>query len=184
MRRRRSGPYEQTARGLQWVGRARKLATAVLIVAAVATALAADGGSHGRDDDRDGNRRDGHDGRDGGDAYAIGLWGDLPVLDPAGDRGCAESDRRHEQTGTGYLWNRRPRLADLVDVWEAANHDVSVTSLKHHPYVANDDFHRLDRLYSWKTLVRCEKNWDAIARTLKANVDIAMMLDRNASCAA
>ena len=59
------------------------------------------------------------------------------------------------------------RLAELVDVWEAANRDdlFSVTSLKHYPYVANSDFHKPKHLYSWKTLLRCEKNWDAIARS-------------------
>ena len=56
-----------------------------------------------------------------------------------------------------------------MDVWEAANRDdlFSVTSLKHYPYVANSDFHKPKHLYSWKTLVRCEKNWEAIARTLR-----------------
>ena len=61
-------------------------------------------------------------------------------------------------------------LAELVDVWEAANRDdlFSVTSLKHYPYVANSDFHKAKHLYSWKTLLRCEKNWDAIATTLRS----------------
>ena len=51
-------------------------------------------------------------------------------------------------------------------MWEAANRDdlFSVTSLKHYPYVANSDFHKPKHLYSWKTLLRCEKNWEAIAR--------------------
>jgi hypothetical protein len=34
-------------------------------------------------------------------------------------------------------------------------------------------------LYSWKTLLRCDKEWDAIARTLRANVDVAVTLFRN-----
>lgn len=38
--------------------------------------------------------------------------------------------------------------------------------------------------YSWKTLLRCEKNWDAIAATMRANVDIALTLYRNGSWAA
>jgi predicted metal-dependent phosphoesterase TrpH len=90
------------------------------------------------------------------------------------------------EIGTCYLWNYRKRLAGLVDVWEAANRDdlFSVTSLKHYPYVANSDFHKPKHLYSWKTLIRCEKNWEAIARTLRANVDIALMLYRNGSWAA
>jgi predicted metal-dependent phosphoesterase TrpH len=90
------------------------------------------------------------------------------------------------EIGTCYLWNHRKKVAPMVDVWEAANRDdlFSVTSLKHYPYVANSDFHKPKHLYSWKTLVRCEKNWDALARTLRANVDIALMLYRNGSWAA
>jgi predicted metal-dependent phosphoesterase TrpH len=90
---------------------------------------------------------------------------------------------RRIEVGTCYMWDHRKRLADLVDVWEAANRDdlFSVTSLKHYPYVANSDFHKAKHLYSWKTLLRCEKNWDAIATALRANVDVALMLYRNGS---
>jgi predicted metal-dependent phosphoesterase TrpH len=90
------------------------------------------------------------------------------------------------EIGTCYLWEHRRRVAEMVDVWEAANRDdlFSVTSLKHYPYVANSDFHKPKHLYSWKTLLRCEKEWDAIARTLRANVDIALTLFRNGSWAA
>ena len=93
---------------------------------------------------------------------------------------------RRIEIGTCYLWDHRKRLAELVDVWEAANRDdlFSVTSLKHYPYVANSDFHKPKHLYSWKTLLRCEKNWEAIARTLRANVDVALTLYRNGSWAA
>lgn len=88
---------------------------------------------------------------------------------------------RRLEIATSYLWDHRKRLVDLVDVWEAANRDdlFSVTSLKHFPYVANSDFHKPKHLYSWKTLVRCEKKWEAIARTLRENVDIALTLYRN-----
>ena len=90
------------------------------------------------------------------------------------------------EIGTCYLWEHRRRVAGLVDVWEAGNRDdlFSVTSLKHYPYVANSDFHKPKHLYSWKTLLRCEKEWSAIARTLRANVDIALTLFRNGSWAA
>jgi predicted metal-dependent phosphoesterase TrpH len=90
------------------------------------------------------------------------------------------------EIGTCYMWDHRKRLVELVDVWEAANRDdlFSVTSLKHYPYVANSDFHKPKHLYSWKTLLRCEKEWDAIARTLRANVDVALTLYRNGSWAA
>jgi predicted metal-dependent phosphoesterase TrpH len=93
---------------------------------------------------------------------------------------------RRIEISTCYLWDHRKRLVDLVDVWEAANRDdlFSVTSLKHYPYVANSDFHKPKHLYSWKTLLKCEKNWDAIARALRANVDVALTLYRNGSWAA
>ncbi|MGE4053823.1 MAG: phosphotransferase [Vicinamibacterales bacterium] len=92
---------------------------------------------------------------------------------------------RRIEISTCYLWDHRKRLVDLVDVWEAANRDdlFSVTSLKHYPYVANSDFHKPKHLYSWKTLIRSEKNWDAIAKALRENVDVALTLYRNGSWA-
>jgi predicted metal-dependent phosphoesterase TrpH len=93
---------------------------------------------------------------------------------------------RRIEINTCYLWDQRKRLVDLVDVWEAANRDdlFSVTSLKHYPYIANSDFHKPKHLYSWKTLLRCERNWESIARTLRSNVDVALTLFRNGSWAA
>ena len=93
---------------------------------------------------------------------------------------------RRIEISTCYLWDHRKRLAGLVDVWEAANRDdlFSVTSLKHYPYIANSDFHKTKHLYSSKTLLRSEKNWDAIASALRANIDVALTLYRNGSWAA
>jgi predicted metal-dependent phosphoesterase TrpH len=92
---------------------------------------------------------------------------------------------RRIEISTCYLWDHRDELAELVDVWEAANRDdlFSVTSLKHFPYVANSDFHKPKHLYSWKTLVRAEKTWPAIREALRQNVDIALTLYRNGSWA-
>ncbi len=91
--------------------------------------------------------------------------------------GCHPHHRttRRIEIGTCYLWDHRKRLASLVDVWEAANRDdlFSVTSLKHYPYIANSDFHKAKH-----------KKWEAIARTLRANVDVALTLYRNGSWAA
>ena len=93
---------------------------------------------------------------------------------------------RRVEISTCYLWDHRDELSGLVDVWEAANRDdlFSVTSLKHYPYVANSDFHKAKHLYSWKTLLRCEKNWPAIKDALRRNVDVALTLYRNGSWAA
>jgi hypothetical protein len=88
--------------------------------------------------------------------------------------------RRRVEIGTCYLWDHREELADLVDVWEAANRDdlFSVTSLKHYPYVANSDFHKPKHLFSWKTLLRAEKTWPAVRAALAANVDVGLVLFR------
>ena len=85
---------------------------------------------------------------------------------------------RRLEISTCYLWDHRKELADLVDVWEAANRDdlFSVTSLKHYPYVANSDFHKEKHLHSWKTLIRAKKDWPSISAALRANVDIAITL--------
>ena len=93
---------------------------------------------------------------------------------------------RRIEVSTCYLWDHRDELADLVDVWEAANRDdlFSVTSLKHFPYVANSDFHKPKHLYSWKTLLRCDKSWPAIRQALRSNVDVALTLFRDGSWAA
>jgi predicted metal-dependent phosphoesterase TrpH len=93
---------------------------------------------------------------------------------------------RRIEISTCYLWDHRDELSDLVDVWEAANRDdlFSVTSLKHFPYVANSDFHKPKHLYSWKTLLRCEKSWPAVKQALRSNVDVALTLFRNGSWAA
>jgi predicted metal-dependent phosphoesterase TrpH len=88
---------------------------------------------------------------------------------------------RRIEISTCYLWDNRKELSELVDTWEAANRDdlFSVTSLKHYPYVANSDFHKPKHLYSWKTLVRSDKNCAAIKDALRRNVDVAVMLFRN-----
>jgi predicted metal-dependent phosphoesterase TrpH len=88
--------------------------------------------------------------------------------------------KRRFEISTCYLWDHRKELMDLVDVWEAANRDdlFSVTSLKHFPYVANSDFHKEKHLHSWKTLLRCRKDWPSIRETLRANTDIAITLFR------
>jgi predicted metal-dependent phosphoesterase TrpH len=88
---------------------------------------------------------------------------------------------RRVEISTCYLWDNREELANLVDVWEAANRDdlFSVTSLKHYPYVANSDFHKPKHLYSWKTLLKCEKTWPAIKNALRRNVDIGLTLFRH-----
>ena len=93
---------------------------------------------------------------------------------------------RRIEISTCFLWDHREELSGLVDVWEAANRDdlFSVTSLKHFPYVASSDFHKPKHLYSWKTLLKCEKSVPAVKHALRSNVDVALTLFRNGSWAA
>jgi hypothetical protein len=45
-------------------------------------------------------------------------------------------------------------------------------------FLANSDFHKPRHLYSWKTLLKSEKNWPAIKTALRRNVEIALTLFR------
>ena len=68
-----------------------------------------------------------------------------------------------------------------MDVWEAANRDdlFSVTSFKHFPYVASSDFHKPKHIESWKTLLHCEKDPEAIKECIRENRHVAITLYRD-----
>lgn len=82
---------------------------------------------------------------------------------------------------TLYLWNNREKYARDIDAWEVANRDdvFSVVSLKRYPYIANSDFHKPRHLYSWKTLLNCEKNVEAVKQCIRHNRGVAITLFRS-----
>jgi predicted metal-dependent phosphoesterase TrpH len=82
---------------------------------------------------------------------------------------------------TLFLWNNREKYAKYIDAWEIANRDdvFNVISLKKYPYIANSDFHKARHLYSWKTLLNCEKNVDAVKNCIQHNKGVAITLFRN-----
>lgn len=82
---------------------------------------------------------------------------------------------------TFYLWNNRERYAKYIDAWEIANRDdvFNVVSLKKYPYIANSDFHKARHLYSWKTLLNCTKEINAIKHCIRHNKGVAITLFRN-----
>jgi len=82
---------------------------------------------------------------------------------------------------TLYLWNNRERYARHIDAWEVANRDdvFNVVSLKRYPYIANSDFHKAHHLYSWKTLLNCDKNVEAVKQCIRHNRGVAITLFRN-----
>jgi UDP-N-acetylglucosamine:LPS N-acetylglucosamine transferase len=86
---------------------------------------------------------------------------------------------------TLYLWEHQERFAPLIDAWEVANRNnmFNPVSAKRLPYVANSDFHKPKHIYSWKTLVSCEKDPEAIKECIRKNECIAITLYRESESA-
>ncbi|MCL4490880.1 MAG: phosphotransferase [Nitrospirae bacterium] len=82
---------------------------------------------------------------------------------------------------TLFLWNNREKYAKYIDAWEVANRDdvFNVISLKKYPYIANSDFHKVRHLYSWKTLLNCNKDIKSVKQCIKHNKGVAITLFRN-----
>jgi predicted metal-dependent phosphoesterase TrpH len=94
---------------------------------------------------------------------------------------CHPHNKSDMSIDTLFLWNNRDKYAKYIDAWEIANRDdvFNVISLKKYPYIANSDFHKARHLYSWKTLLNCEKNIESIKHCIKHNKGVAITLFRN-----
>lgn len=70
---------------------------------------------------------------------------------------------------TLHLWNRRDELAALFDAWEVASGPVLFEAVARSglPMIANTDLHRFEQINAWKTLLRCEKNPEAIFNAIR-----------------
>jgi UDP-N-acetylglucosamine:LPS N-acetylglucosamine transferase len=88
----------------------------------------------------------------------------------------------HSEWGknTLYLWNNQELFAPLLDAWEIANREniFNPVGLKRLPFIANSDFHKPKHIYSWKTLLHCAKNPEAIKQCIRTNRDVAITLFR------
>jgi len=94
---------------------------------------------------------------------------------------CHPHTRAHDLTHSYlYLWERHERFAPLFDAWEVGNRDdlFNVVGLKKFNYIANSDFHEAWHVYSWKTLLRAEKNPEAVKQAIRRNSDVALHLFR------
>ncbi len=94
---------------------------------------------------------------------------------------CHPCPRSHSgQNPSAYLWENHERLAGRFDAWEVANRDdlFSVVGLKKFNYIANSDFHEEKHLLSWKTLLRCEKNSEAVKEAIRSNERVSLFLYR------
>jgi len=85
---------------------------------------------------------------------------------------------------TLYLWRHQDKFAPLIDAWEIANRNNIFTpvGLKRLSYVANSDFHKPKHIYSWKTLLRCEKTVEAVKECIRKNQHVAIILYREGLC--
>lgn len=70
---------------------------------------------------------------------------------------------------TYHLWSRRHELAPYVDAWEVASGRVLFKEVAESglPMLANSDLHRPHQLESWKTIVECERNPQAILQAIR-----------------
>ena len=82
---------------------------------------------------------------------------------------------------TLYLWKNQERFAPLLDAWEIANRDniFNDIGLKRLPFIANSDFHKPKHIYSWKTLIHCQKDPEAIKDCIRRNEHVAITLYRD-----
>jgi processive 1,2-diacylglycerol beta-glucosyltransferase len=82
---------------------------------------------------------------------------------------------------TLYLWEHVDEYAPLIDAWEVANRDdiFNPVGLKKLPFVANSDFHKPKHIHSWKTVLYCEKQAEAIKHCIRVNRDVSITLYRD-----
>jgi UDP-N-acetylglucosamine:LPS N-acetylglucosamine transferase/histidinol phosphatase-like PHP family hydrolase len=82
---------------------------------------------------------------------------------------------------TLYLWDHQELFAPLIDAWEIANRNNIFTpvGLKRLAFLANSDFHKPKHIYSWKTLLQCEKDPEAIKECIRLNERLAITLYRD-----
>lgn len=82
---------------------------------------------------------------------------------------------------TLYLWENQEKFAPLLDAWEIANRNniFNDIGLKRLPFIANSDFHKPKHIYSWKTLIYCEKDAEAIKECIRRNEHVAITLYRD-----
>jgi UDP-N-acetylglucosamine:LPS N-acetylglucosamine transferase len=81
---------------------------------------------------------------------------------------------------TLYLWENHEKFAPLIDAWEIANrHNIfDCVGMKRLPFLGNSDFHKPKHIYSWKTLLYCEKNAESIKECIRRNEHVSITLYR------
>lgn len=82
---------------------------------------------------------------------------------------------------TLFLWENQELFAPIIDAWEIANRNNIFTpiGLKRMAYLANSDFHKPKHIYSWKTVLHCEKDPEAIKACIRQNERVSLTLYRD-----
>jgi processive 1,2-diacylglycerol beta-glucosyltransferase len=82
---------------------------------------------------------------------------------------------------TMFLWENQEIFAPILDAWEIANRNNIFTpvGLKRFAFLANSDFHKPKHIYSWKTLLHCEKEPEAIKECIRRNEHVSLTLYRD-----
>ena len=82
---------------------------------------------------------------------------------------------------TLFLWENQEQFAPLIDAWEIANRNDLFTPVGHKrlPFLANSDFHKPRHIYSWKTVLRCEQEPEAIKECIRRNEHVSITLYRD-----
>ena len=113
---------------------------------------------------------------------------DLPALigEIHAQGGLAIASHPHEiksewGKNTLYLWEHVDEFAPLLDAWEIANRDdlFNPVGLRKLPFIASSDFHKPKHIESWKTLLWCEKDPEAIKHCIRLNRDVSLTLYRD-----
>ncbi len=70
---------------------------------------------------------------------------------------------------TFQLWDAREELFDKFDAWEVASgpHFFDEVHESGLPLIASSDFHKPSQINSWKSLVKCEKNFASLYSAVK-----------------
>ncbi|HVM49760.1 MAG TPA: PHP domain-containing protein [Candidatus Acidoferrum sp.] len=82
---------------------------------------------------------------------------------------------------TLFLWENQEVFAPILDAWEIANRNniFAPVGLKRLAFLANSDFHKPKHIYSWKTLLHCEKDPEAIKDCIRRNEHVSLTLYRD-----
>ena len=69
----------------------------------------------------------------------------------------------------------------VLDAWEIANRNNLFAPVSHKglPFIANSDFHKPKHIYSWKTMLFCEKHPEAIIECVRNNQHVSITLYRD-----